>query len=455
MPDNGSGEAGWRERLRQEELNGFAFAFKARSIALAAIVLWVLASSSWSRLPWLLGAAALFMAVGWVAYASRKFRYARVIQGVCACLDVAIVVVASHVPEGDWYSWALQSWLRRAAFLYLVAYIACSALTFSVTIALVSGVAAVVGQIASFVFVMYAAEHVDSFQGLAAANAYDLLRQLMAAQSLEPWVFMANQVVLLAVTTGLIAGGIWRARRHVERAVQAEARSRTLGRYFSPDVAQRLADDPAALDVARVHNAAVLFIDVIGSTQRMEQAAPDRVIDAVRAYHERVVPIVFRHGGSIDKFLGDGIMAVFGAPNEQASDAYDAILCAAVILDTMDAWGTDRAQRGMMANSVGIGLHFGPVVQGNVGIADRLEFTTLGDTVNVANRLEGMTRAYDAGILLSRETIEAAERFKELPPGLKKRLHDLGPLAIAGHAAPIHILAVSRKVRTSGDSGLS
>jgi adenylate cyclase len=267
----------------------------------------------------------------------------------------------------------------------------------------------------------------------------------MAAQSLSPWVFMANQVVLLAVTTGLIAGAIWRARRHVERAVQAEALSRNLGRYFSPEVAERLADESADLNTARIHNAAVMFIDVIGSTQRMERAAPDRVINAVRAYHERVVPIVFRHGGSIDKFLGDGIMAVFGAPKEEPSDAYDALLCAAVILDTMDAWGTDRAQRGMMANSVGIGLHFGSVVQGNVGIADRLEFTTLGDTVNVANRLEGMTRQFDAGVLLSRELLEAAEGFKELPPGLKKRIRDLGPQAIAGHEAPVHIFALVRK----------
>jgi adenylate cyclase len=99
----------------------------------------------------------------------------------------------------------------------------------------------------------------------------------------------------------------------------------------------------------------------------------------------------------------------------------------------------------MMANSVGIGLHFGSVVQGNVGIADRLEFTTLGDTVNVANRLEGMTRQFDAGVLLSRELLEAAEGFKELPPGLKKRIRDLGPQAIAGHEAPVHIFALVRK----------
>lgn len=445
MADHPPVQEAWRDRLRQEELNGFAFAFKARTIALGVVVLWVLASSTAGRLPMLMAAAALFMLVGWVAYASRNSRHALLIQSVCAVLDVAIVVAASHMPEKDGYEWALQSWMRRSAFLYLVAYVASSALTFSVVIVLVAGAAALLGQVASFAYVMYAAEKIDSFQGLAAANAYDLLRQMTVMQGVEPWVFMANQLVLLAVTTGLIAGAIWRARRHVERAVQAEARTRNLGRYFSPDVAARLAENVGALGAGRVHNAAVLFVDVIGSSRRMEGVAPERVINAVRAYHERVVPIVFRHGGSIDKFLGDGIMAVFGAPEETPADAYDSILCATVILDTMDAWSADRSQRGLMSTKVGIGVHYGRVVQGNVGIADRLEFTTLGDTVNIASRLEGMTRPFGTGIVLSRDIIEAAERFKPLPAGLKARMRDLGPQPIAGHEAPVHVYAIDRK----------
>ncbi|UYN93902.1 MAG: adenylate/guanylate cyclase domain-containing protein [Enhydrobacter sp.] len=440
-----AGQAGWRERLRQEELNGFAFAFKARSGALAVIVLWVVVSSTWSRLPMLMAAAAAFFAVGWVAYAARGHRHTIAIQGACAFADVAILVLASHFPERDWNEWALQSWMRRSAFLYLVAYIACSALTFSVTVVLLSGLAAVLGQLASFVFVIYAAEHVDMFKGFATSGAYDLLRQLTSLQNVEPWVFMVNQLVLLGVTTGLIAGAIWRARRHVERAVQAEARSTTLGRYFSPDVAQRLADEPASLETGRAQDAAVLFVDIIGSTRRMEALPPEQVIEAVRAYHQRIVPIVFRHGGSIDKFLGDGVMAVFGAPEKSPSAAYDAVLCAVVILDTIDAWSADRVARGNVATTVGIGIHYGPVVQGNVGIADRLEFTTLGDTVNLASRLEGMTRQVDSGILLSHEALDAAERLAPLPPGIKARCRDLGPLPIAGHEAPIHVFGIARK----------
>ena len=435
---------GWLQRLHEEELSGFAFAFKARAIALGVVFMWVVFSSSWTRLPVLIAAMALFFAVGWIGYATAKSRYMLAIQAVCALVDVAIIVLASHYPEGDWHEWALQSWLRRSAFLYLVAYVAASALTFSVRIVLIAGAAALLGQLASFAFVLHSAEHVDSFRGFTAPNALELLRQLSEVQGVGPVVFMANQLVLLAITTGLIAGAIWRARRHVERAVLAETERANLGRYFSPNVVERLASDVRGLEAGRAQDAAVMFVDVIGSTRRMEAITPEEVITLIRAFHRRIVPIVFRHNGSVDKFLGDGLMAVFGAPEKAPYEARDALLCAVEILDTIDQERDQRIAVGKVASTVGIGIHFGPVIQGNVGIADRLEFTTLGDTVNVASRLESMTRQFDAGILLSLETLAAAERSSPLSPDLKARCRDLGLKPIVGHT-PIHIIAIDRR----------
>jgi adenylate cyclase len=220
----------------------------------------------------------------------------------------------------------------------------------------------------------------------------------------------------------------------------AETERANLGRYFSPSVVERLASDVRALEAGRAQDAAVMFVDVIGSTRRMEAVTPEEVIAIIRAFHQRMVPIVFRHNGSIDKFLGDGLMAVFGAPEKTPDEARDALLCVIEILDTIDLW---RDQR--LPTTVGVGIHYGPVIQGNVGIADRLEFTTLGDTVNVASRLENMTRQHDAGILLSREAMAAAERSSPLPAELKERCRDLGPQPIVGHEAPIQIIAIDRR----------
>jgi hypothetical protein len=113
------GASGWRERLHEEELKGFAFAFKARSIATAIILVWVVASASPTRLPALLWAGAVFIVIGWIAYRSRHHPRMILIQAACAAADVAVLVLASHVPESDWYEWALQSWSRRSLFLYL------------------------------------------------------------------------------------------------------------------------------------------------------------------------------------------------------------------------------------------------------------------------------------------------------------------------------------------------
>jgi len=436
---------GWRERLHEEELSGFAFAFKARAIALAAIAIWIALSTSWARLPILAAALAVLFLVGWLAFAGRNGRHVLAIQGLCAAVDVAVILLASHFPEDDWYDWALQTWVRRSGFLYLLAYVAASALTFSVKVVLIAGAAACVGQIVSFAFVVHAAERVDSFRGFVARDGFDLLRQLVQLHNIDPLLFMVNQLVILGVVTGLIAAAIWRARRHVERAVMAEAERANLGRYFSPNVAARLARDVRALEARHAQDAAVMFLDVVGATRRMEVATPELVIAAVRAFHRRVVPMVFRHNGTVDKFLGDGLMAVFGAPEKTADDARDALLCAVEILDDIDSVHNRRLAVGKRSSTVGVGIHYGPVIQGNVGIADRLEFTTLGDTVNVASRLEHMTREHDAGILLSRELLAAAERSGPLPAELRARCRDLGPLAIAGHEAPIHVIAIDRR----------
>lgn len=401
-------------------------------------------SSSWGRLPFLIGAIAIFFLVGWLGCATRRSRHRLAIQAICAVVDVAIIVVGSHYPESDWHEWALQSWLRRSAFLYLVAYVAASALTFSVGIVLIAGGAAFVGLLGSFAFVLHSAERVDSFGGFTAPNALELLRQLMQVLGVDPVVFMISQLLLLAITTGLIAGAIWRARRHVERAVMAETERANLGRYFSPGVVEHLASDVRGLEAGRAQDAAVMFVDVIGSMRRMEAVTPEEVIAIIRAFHRRIVPIVFRHNGSVDKFLGDGLMAVFGAPEKTPDEARDALLCAVEILDTIDQWRDQRIAVGKVATTVCIGIHYGPVIQGNVGIADRLEFTTLGDTVNVASRLESMTRQFDAGILLGLEALAAAERSGPLPAELKARCRDLDLQPIVGHT-PIHIIAIDRR----------
>ena len=230
------------------------------------------------------------------------------------------------------------------------------------------------------------------------------------------------QEALVAVLVAVIASfAVAQSRRLVFENVRAERARENLARYFSPEVAAELASDEHDLGAARRQDAAVLFADIVGFTRLSESLGPEGTIALLREWHGRLGDIVFRHGGTLDKYMGDGLMATFGAPRVRPDDASRALAAA---LEMAAAARRPRAGAGPGAAAgagpqaspdappgaeasgrsggspsirIGVGLHFGPVVLGNVGNERRLEFAVLGDTVNVASRLEGLTRELDVG----------------------------------------------------------
>jgi adenylate cyclase len=146
---------------------------------------------------------------------------------------------------------------------------------------------------------------------------------------------------------------------------------------------------------------AVLFADVQGFTALAEGLSPQGTMDLLRGFHARMAEAVFRHQGTLDKFIGDGLMATFGTPEPGPDDAARALACARDMLATLDAWNRERAAAGEPPLAVGIGLHLGPVTTGDIGGAARFEFAVIGDTVNVASRLERLTRELGTPLVVS------------------------------------------------------
>jgi adenylate cyclase len=182
----------------------------------------------------------------------------------------------------------------------------------------------------------------------------------------------------------------------------AEARGTRLARYASP-LAQRASAGPDA----EPREAAVLFVDIRGFTGLAEAMAPGEAMRLLQRFHHEVEATVLRNRGVVDKFIGDGAMAVFGLEARGPAAARDALVCATELACGFRGLLGEDAANGSQRIDIGIGVHFGPVEFGEIGGAQHAEVTIGGDTVNVASRLEALTREHDVSIIASGALVDA------------------------------------------------
>lgn len=241
--------------------------------------------------------------------------------------------------------------------------------------------------------------------------------------------------VLLTGAGGMGYGLAWWVRHLVLRgAHEAVAVERVRQRFGAYVPAQFGAlDAHPELGGERVE-IAVLFSDLRGFTQYSEKLAPDALITELNAYFDAMVATIHDHGGVVDKFIGDAIMVVFGFPTSERA-AQRAIETAIAMQRALVRHNLARATRGQPALAQGIGVHYGAVIAGNVGTDERLQFTVLGDTVNVAARLEAATKHADCSVLLSADVVEAARAEGFEPTELVAR----APLVLRGRATPTEV----------------
>jgi class 3 adenylate cyclase len=202
---------------------------------------------------------------------------------------------------------------------------------------------------------------------------------------------------------------------------------RIFGSYVSPEVLKEILAGRIrpGLGGSRKH-ICVLFSDIRGFTARSEALPPESVIAMLNDYFSAMTAAVHRHGGTLDKFIGDGIMALFGVPQRLDCPELVALETAQEMLARLHDVNRSLDERGLEPIRIGIGLHSGDAVVGHVGSASRHEYTAIGDVVNVASRLEGLTKELDYPIVCSGTVASAARNF----PGLV----DLGEHPIKGHS---------------------
>lgn len=192
-------------------------------------------------------------------------------------------------------------------------------------------------------------------------------------------------------------------------AVRAERLRANLSRFFSPTVLGELQTTGASLALRR-RQAAVMFVDLRSFTRLSESISLEELATLLAEFRELVTREVFAHGGMIDKFIGDGVMAAFGLPRTSADDAGRALECAIHLQSALLEWKSRRFLQEQPAPDAGIGLHFGIAIGGVLHSGSHDEFTLVGDAVNVAQRLERLCKPLSASLVVSEDVLSAANR---------------------------------------------
>jgi adenylate cyclase len=252
--------------------------------------------------------------------------------------------------------------------------------------------------------------------------------------------FSESDLDFLVAYAGVAAAAIERERNATRLREAARVRE-NFARYFTPQLAARIAGTTGAVALGGERRpVVVLFSDIRGFTAIAESLPPDAMAAQLNEYFEAMVTCVFRHEGALDKYIGDALMAYWGAPEAHADDAHRAVCAAADMQTALDALNMRWAAEGRPVLTAGIGVHRGDVFVGNIGASQRLEYTLIGDTVNVASRL--CSFAEGGEILVSdavRESLDAPWRCTPRPDVSPTRHHGA---AIGVHA--VHADALQR-----------
>lgn len=246
---------------------------------------------------------------------------------------------------------------------------------------------------------------------------------------------------LLLLAGMATAFGIVRSRRLLSSAVNDAIGRASLSRFLPAEIAPRLAAGDVDLRRGRRQRAVIVFVDIRDSTGMAEGMDPERLSLFFTAFRTRILGTVRKHRGFVDKFIGDGALILFGVPDEGGDDAARALSFAHDLVRIVEAWNATRELPHTVR--IGIGIHVGEVFCGIVGDEERMEFTVLGDAVNVASRLEQATKRYGETILASGATVEGSSD--------RAAWREIGREPLAGRKEPVTIFAPAASVTTIAD----
>jgi adenylate cyclase len=277
-----------------------------------------------------------------------------------------------------------------------------------------------------------AGAYLDAWLTGAASLVFALLFLWQSVRMFERGVWIDVTITMLALVFAYVGDLAW--KYFVEGREKRQVK-KLFSRYVSKDVYDQLVANPslAALGGARRHMT-VLFSDIRGFTTMSEKGTPEDVVKQLNELFTRMVAVVFEHRGTVDKFVGDMIMALYGAPLDDEDHAEHAVQTALAMIKTLARMNEEWAREGKPQLGIGIGINTGDMIAGNVGSESIMSYTVIGDAVNLGARLESLNKDYGTRIIISQAT---RERLKG-----RYDIHPLGDVIVKGKSLPVAIFEV-------------
>lgn len=430
-------------RYEQERLNGTRLYLKSKTVILAAIAVWLgFALPTWTLALYYQGVILLLLVLkGWQFYLLRQGKFGlwvpyAVILAEAVILGAAFIFRSPFAPE----AMSAQMMLRLGNFVYFFIIIGGAALSLSPGLVLWAGfcVSTVWGLGTMWVLSLPDTITLMGAQRVAVGGVAGFMSLFMHPNSVHI-EFVVRDILVALMVSVLLAVVVWRSRRLVRSHADSERVRANLARYFSPNVLDELSQADQPISEVRHHDVAILFADIMGFTALTESMGPEKVMDFLREFHRRMEEAVFQFGGTLDKYIGDAVMASFGAPHQGTEDATNALRCARAMEASIAEWNRQRERAGEPLVRMGIGVHYGDAMMGDIGSERTAAFSVIGDTTNTASRLQDMTRELDVDVVVSQEALDAIRKEISDAEGMLQEFSDAGPYEIRGRAHPIHI----------------
>jgi len=266
-----------------------------------------------------------------------------------------------------------------------------------------------------YVFVRYLTQPLN--------NVVTAMKDIIGASDLSKRVELQykDEIGDLGHTFNLMTGQLEKAYNQIKsyafKSVIAQKREQKIRnifqKYVPVDVIDQFMSRPESMLVGDSRILAVLFADIRGFTRISESMAPEQIVESLNTYFTEMVDIILNRKGIVDKYIGDAIMAFFGAPVKHDDDVFQAVHSGFDMLETLKTFNARQAKRNRPQFRIGIGLNYGLVTIGNIGSEKKMDYTVIGDMVNLASRLEQLTKVYDVPFLVSESVYGRVK--KEVP----------------------------------------